>query len=195
MEFESQRYAFELATIAPEQGASEVPVHDLVLFFHRVIQEKALPETCIDVADYSHVPGGPGVLLVCHEAQYTLHRARGPLALRCNTKRGAEGDTRSRIRRALRKVLGAASLAASHPSLGGRARFDTTRALFAIEDRLIAPNEPETFRAVAPALADVITHVWGATPVLTHVGTAKECFQIEIATPIGPSVEELLSRL
>ena len=194
MEFESQRYAFELTSLV-EDGAPPVSTHDLILFFHRLIQEKALEETTIDVADYSHVPGGPGVLLVCHEAQYTLHHARGPLSLKCATKRGAEGDTRARIRRVLKKAIRAAALAESHPVLGGRVRFDTTRAVLSIEDRLIAPNETATFRAIAPAVADVIAHAWGAHPVLTHPSAPKECFQIEISTPIGPSLEELLSRI
>lgn len=201
MEFESQRYAFELSTL-PLEGAPEVPVHDLILFFHRMIQDKALAETCIDVADYSHVPGGPGVLLVCHEAQYTLHRgalpgdpAPGLLSLKCATKRGAEGDTRARIRRVLKKAFRAAALAETHPVLGGRVRFDTTRAVLSIEDRLIAPNETATFRAIMPHVADVIHATWGAHPVLTFPSAPKECFQIVITTPIGPSIEELLSRL
>lgn len=201
MEFESQRYAFEIPTIPSDEA---VATHDLVLFFHRLIQERSLAETCVDVADYSHVPGGPGVLLVCHEAHYSLTRpfrsgGSGALALRCSTKRGAEGDTRARLRRVLHKTLRAAALVESHPALGGpekgRVKLDTTRATFSIEDRLIAPNEPATFDAVAPALADVIGRVWGAAPVLTFAGAAKSCFQVEIATSIGPSIEDLLSRI
>ena len=188
---ESQRYAFELFS-APVAAVSD---HELVLFFHRVIQDKALPETCIDVTDYSHVPGGPGVMLICHEAHYSLARSRGTIALRCATKRGAEGDAEARIRRVLRKTLRAAELVETHPSLVGRLSIDTTRAVLSIEDRLVAPNNEETFSALAPTLAAVITRVWGAAPVLSRVGSEKECFQVEIAVPIGPSIGELLARV
>ncbi|MFO0586392.1 MAG: hypothetical protein U0441_02570 [Polyangiaceae bacterium] len=198
MEFESQRYAFEIPTIPSTDAIS---THDLVLFFHRVIQERSLGETSVDVADYSHVPGGPGVLLVCHEAHYSFARpfedgGSGALVLRCATKRGAEGDTRARLRRVVHKTLRAAKIAEEHPAFAGRLRLDTTRAAFSIEDRLIAPNEPATFDGIASPLADVIGRVWGAAPVLAHAKAAsKGCFRVEIATSIGPSVEELLSRI
>ena len=188
---ESQRYAFELVS-APVAAVSD---HDLVLFFHRVIQDKALPETCIDVTDYSHVPGGPGVMLICHEAHYSLSRARGSLRLRCATKRGAEGDTEARIRRVLAKTLRAAAALEAHPALEGRVTLDTTRAMLSIEDRLVAPNSEETFAAFAPVLARVVTAVWGASPVLARVGSDKECFQVEITVPVGPKVTELLVRV
>jgi hypothetical protein len=220
---ESQRYAFELLTTPTDAlesatpstqggalpaptaalgtGSGDVSTHDLILFFHRLIQEKALPETCIDVTDYSHVPGGPGVMLLCHEAHYSLSRPlvagrpRGQIALRCATKRGAEGDTEARIRRVLRKTLRAAELVETHPSLGGRLTLDTTRAVLSIEDRLLAPNDEATFAALTPILAAVVTRVWGAAPVLSRLGSAKECFQVEIAVPIGPPVTDLLARV
>lgn len=188
---ESQRYALRLGT----KAGAEVPERDLVLFFHRLIQEKALRETCVDVTDYSHVPEGPGVMLICHEAHYALERVSGSLALRCATKRGAEGDAAARIRRILGKTLALAKLAESHEALGGRVRFDMSQATLWIEDRLVAPNTEATFAALAPVLGETLTAVWGASPVLSRAGWPKERFQVDIAFPLAPSIEELLGRL
>ena len=40
--------------------------------FHQWIRDSVCPEMLIDVADYRHVPAGPGVMLIGHEANYSL---------------------------------------------------------------------------------------------------------------------------
>ncbi len=44
----------------------------LIPMYHRWIQQKMLEDLLIDVADYSHVPAGPGVMLIAHEGNYAL---------------------------------------------------------------------------------------------------------------------------
>jgi hypothetical protein len=188
---DSQRHAFKLVALAP----CGVPSSDFILFFHRMIQAGLPGESCIDVTDYSHVPDGPGVMLICHEAHYSMDRAAGRLGLRCAAKRGASGDAAARIRRVIGKVLRVAALMEAHEVLGGRLKFNTSSAALSIEDRLIAPNSEETFAAVAPVLAEVITAVWGAPPSLARAGSPKECFRVEISVPGKPSMKDLLARL
>lgn len=205
---DSQRYAFKFYVAAapgddgacgpeprPDGARAEVPSSDLILFFHRLIQEGLPGETYIDVTDYSHVTNGPGVMLICHEAHYSMDRSDGRLGLRCATKRGASGDIAERIRWVINKALRIAAAMEGHEVLGGRLRFDTSSATLSIEDRLQAPNNEETFASVAPALAEVITAGWGAPPVLRRAGSAKECFQVEISAPARPALAELAARL
>jgi hypothetical protein len=59
------------ATRSPLQLERAIPV------FHRWIQERSLEELMVDVADYTHVPQGPGVVLVCHDAIYSLDQGGG----------------------------------------------------------------------------------------------------------------------
>ena len=41
--------------------------------FHKWIQNKSIPNhLLIDVADYSHIVDGPGIMLVAHEGQFSL---------------------------------------------------------------------------------------------------------------------------
>jgi hypothetical protein len=188
---ESERYALKFY-VRPPCG---VPDQDFILFFHRVIQESLLSETCIDVTDYSHVPNGPGVMLICHEAHYSMDHGGGRLGLKCATKRGGSGDAAARLRRVMQKTLQACAAMEAHEIFGGRVRFDTAAALFSIEDRLVAPNTPETFAALAPALAGLAQRAWGTAPLLARTGTPKECFQVELSAPSVPSLEELLARL
>src|SRR5882762_10312759 len=58
-----------------------VDLGDAIAVFHRWIQERACPELLIDVADYRHVPNGPGVMLIGHEANYSLDTTKGRLGL------------------------------------------------------------------------------------------------------------------
>lgn len=188
---QSERYAFKLHVKPP----CDVPEKDIILFFHRVIQEGALSETLIDVTDYSHVPNGPGVMLICHEAHYSMDHGGGRLGLKCATKRGASGDGAERLRRVLQKTLRACAVMEGHEILAGRVQFDTASALFSIEDRLVAPNTPETFAAFSPVLAEGFARAWATPPALAHTGTPKECFQVALTAPTAPTLAELLARL
>ena len=46
---------------------------DFVPVFHNWIQDQAIDDhLLIDVADYSHIPDGPGVMLIAHEGNFSL---------------------------------------------------------------------------------------------------------------------------
>ena len=69
--------AFDPRDPAGIEDSSFVPV------FHSFIQTHALPDhLLIDVGDYTHVPDGPGTVLVSHEANvYMDHTVGGRLGL------------------------------------------------------------------------------------------------------------------
>ncbi|MCG8364404.1 MAG: hypothetical protein MJA27_13865, partial [Pseudanabaenales cyanobacterium] len=50
----------------------EVSKEDAINVFHSWIQDQKLDDQLIDVADYSHVPEGPGVMLIGHNAFYSF---------------------------------------------------------------------------------------------------------------------------
>src|SRR5260370_24044056 len=58
--------------------------------FHSWIQQQAFDELLLDVADYRHVEGGPGILLIGHEADYSLDNTDNRLGVRYNRKRSEE---------------------------------------------------------------------------------------------------------
>jgi hypothetical protein len=60
--------AFKIAVklFAPH---AQVPEGALIPIYHHWIQNHSIPDhLLIDVADYEHVPEGPGTVLVAHEA-------------------------------------------------------------------------------------------------------------------------------
>lgn len=128
---------------------------ELIPVFHRWIQGHRVVGTLIDVADYSHLEGGPGVMLVGFEADYALDAAEGPLGLLYSRKTPREGTPADRIRAAFRDAFDAADKLEQEPELKGRLRFKGGEALVIANDRLLAPNSP-------PAYADLASHVESA---------------------------------
>src|SRR5205814_1119849 len=108
----------------------------------------------IDVADYKHVPEGPGTVLVSHEANIYTDQGEGRLGLLYFRKQPFAGAATfaERLRATFRDALEACNLLEEEPALHGRVRFRTDELLFRVYDRLLAPNTDETFAEVKPEL-------------------------------------------
>jgi hypothetical protein len=150
------------------------PTHDAIIgVLHRFIQQRALDETLIDVTDYAHVAGGPGVLLLAHAANYGLGDDFGRYGLLYARKRDAVGTLEERLTDALRRTLTAAEKL--EEALEGSLRLARGELRVAVPDRLATPNDDASYAAVAPALEAAIRAVFpGATPTITRVGEPRE---------------------
>jgi hypothetical protein len=126
-------------------------VEEFIPVFHGWIQRKAVEGLLVDVADYSHLPHSPGVVLVGHEADRSMDQSEGPLGLLYMRKPAAgPGDLRSRLREALRATLD--SCVKLEDDLKGRLTFRMSDLLFIANDRLLAPNDEATWAALRPEL-------------------------------------------
>ncbi len=138
------------------KDATTINLEHLVPIFHSWIQMHAIPDhLLIDVADYSHVHNGPGIALIAHEANIYFDQRDGQPGLTYQRKLSIEGTLAERIRTILAATQQAAALLEQSPALEGQARFRTDEIELRIHDRLQAPNAPETFQAIKPALLEV----------------------------------------
>jgi len=117
--------------------------------FHQWIQEKVLDELLIDVADYAHVPEGPGVLLVAHESDYSMDNTDNRWGLRYNRKAPLPGSNADRFRQALVAAANACRLLEEHFA-NDALKFSRREFELFINDRALAPNTPETFAIFKP---------------------------------------------
>jgi len=140
--------------------ASAVHLDEFIPVFHRWIQKHAVEGMLIDVADYGHLPQGPGVVLVAHEADYFMDTMEGPLGLLYNRKSPSGGRLSDRITAAFRAALGACVKLETEPEFQGRLKFRAGEALFIANDRLAAPNGEETFQALRPELSAAVARVY-----------------------------------
>jgi hypothetical protein len=127
--------------------------------FHRWIQTSAVEGLLIDVADYAHVPSGPGVVLVGHEVDYAMDLAGGRPGLLLVRKRIAPGSAalRDLLAGALRSAAVAASVMRADPALAGKLSFRADEAEVTILDRLRFPNTAAAFETVRGELAAALT--------------------------------------
>ncbi len=130
--------------------------------FHRWIQDERVPETAIDVSDYDHVPEGPGVILVCHEAIYGLDQGKGKLGLMYNRRAVLNGSVEDRLRQAINAVESAATLLEQEPEFSGKLRFNRNAWEVAVNDRALAPNTDATWEALSPVIREVFDSIIGA---------------------------------
>lgn len=144
----------ELQHVNVKIFASELQV-DLERFidvFHRWITDQTTSEMLIDVADYRHVPHGPGVVLVGHEADYALDQTGGRFGLLYNRKVAIAGSNQDRLKQALRSAALASQQLESEFD-GEPLKFSRQEFEIFINDRAIAPNTEETFAKTGPELA------------------------------------------
>lgn len=132
-------------------GASTVDLERVIRIFHGWVAQQVMEELLIDVADYRHVPNGPGVVLVGHEADYALDFRDGRPGLLYNRKAALPGTNHDRFGQAFRSALHACQLLEAE--LDGQLQFDRQQFEFIINDRALAPNTPETFRQCQPEFA------------------------------------------
>ncbi len=142
------------------EGADLPHARDLIPVFHRFIQEDRLDDLLIDVADYSHVPDGPGVLLVAHDAQYGYDQQDGTGLLysrrrETHAANQHDGSLAGRLRSSLQQALRAAMALEQDADLGGKLSFDVGRLQIRVNDRLVAADDASR-EAVHQALAEVL---------------------------------------
>ena len=113
---------------------------EVINVFHRWIKDGVCPELLIDVAEYSHVPAGPGVMLIALEANYSLDNRENRPGLLYNRKKSDEGTFQSKLEQAHEAALAACDRLEKETS----AKFDRNNLEVFINDRLLAPNEEET---------------------------------------------------
>lgn len=136
---------------------SSIDLDDYIPVFHEWIREKRIADhLLIDVADYRHVPKGPGVMLIADEAHYGIDSAGGEPGLLYSRKRDAPGEARAALQDALQRALSAAALLEQDKRLDGSIRFRTGDLQLRIMSRLAAPNREETRAKIEPIWSEVL---------------------------------------
>lgn len=145
---------------------SDVDLDLVIPVFHKWIRESAVSGMLIDVADYKHVPDGPGIILVGHDVDYGLELEDG-LGLRHTRKVHRVTDV-GELATELRESWAAALSAVNHLSTELELTFDTQKVEIRLVDRLNAPNTPDTFAAIQEILTNVAQTIHQQTPTLTY---------------------------
>src|SRR6266496_5160735 len=132
----------------------------VITVFHSWIQDQVCEELLLDVTDYRHVHHGPGVVLIGHEADYSIDNADGQLGIRYNRKAPLDGNNQDRLAQGVRAALVTAERLQQDIRLNGKFNFNGRAVEVFINDRLFAPNEPETRHALESEFQSFARHLF-----------------------------------
>jgi len=163
--------------------------------FHRWIRDGRIEgRLLIDVADYRHVPEGPGIMLIAHEGHFAIDEGDGRIGLRWSRKRDEPGEPRERLREAWRDALTAAALLEREPT--SPLTFSGSEVEIQVQSRLYAPNTEHTFDALAPEIETLAAQVFGGDVTVERLSTdARDAFGVRVVAskraPIAAQLERL----
>jgi len=173
---------------------------EFVPVFHKWIQTQSLADhLLIDVADYAHVPAGPGTLIVASQANIHMDRSGNRLGLLYVRKQPIPGATAfpETLQAVFNYALTAAIKLESDPMLKGRLRFRTDEIAIGFNDRLLAANLPETIEEYYPLVAAFAAKLFPGENVMVEPSSKspEELIDLRIKSPGLTSLAALIDRI
>ena len=175
------------------ENPEDVKLEEYSGVFNNWIQRGVTAELLIDVADYIHVHNGPGVILIGHEADYSLDHRAGRLGLLYNRKAQLDGSVQEKLAQAAGAALTAARLLEKENGV----KFSGQEIQVTINDRLLVPNTSETFAALEPDLRTFFDTLYSGTEYSLAYQSAdsRERFTVNGKAAARFDVELLLKNL
>lgn len=176
----------------------DLKLASVVLAFHRWIQDSAAEELLIDIADYKHVPCGPGIILIGHQANYSLDFGPENMpGLLYSAKVQRDDTEEEKIAHALRQAFKGCLRLENDEALGEKLIFSGREIRLTFNDRLNAPNTDECFKAVEPAVRKVFSSLYGpASFEIKKISTdPRERLTLKVASSAEKRIETLLQSL
>lgn len=188
-----QRIAVKLY-LAP--GSALAP-RACIEIFHRWIQQGAVPGLLIDVADYTHLTGGPRVVLVAHEGNYALDDADGRLGLVYTRKQPLDGPLAERLAASAGVLLSAAQRLKQDTSelARGGAEFRGNELAVVANDRSAAPRTDDAESVFRGVVAGLGARLFGGAPVALRPLPDSDRLGFIVVAERHSTLEELSSRI
>ena len=168
----------------------------LIPVFHGWIQDRARPELLLDIADYRHVPAGSGVVLIGHEANYSVDNTDNRMGVRYNRKAELDGSNRERLAQAAVAALSACQLLEAEPRLQNGLRFNGQEIEIFINDRLLVPNVEATREALHGELESFFRQVFRNGEIsMSYDKDPRHLFGVSVKAARRFPVADLLANL
>jgi len=178
------------------ENSAPIDLEPLIPVFHNWIQQQVFDEMLIDVADYRHVPAGPGVMVIGHQADYSVDNNGNRLGVRYNRKAALDGTNQEHLAQAARSALIACARLESDDRLKGSIRFNGREVEIFINDRLLAPNTDATRAAAEPELRAFCSRLFGTDDFsLSYATDPRQLFRAFVSFSKPFSTAALLANL
>jgi hypothetical protein len=171
-----------------------VPLTDFIDIFHSWIQ--ATDGVYHDVADYSHMQAGPGVVLVAEDANLSIDETENRRGLLFSQKSRLPGSNQEKLRAVLRSALENCRRLEEESALRGKLKFLSNEILMLVNDRLIAANTEESFQEIKSEMESVGSLLFGETGfILNRDRDPRKRLKFRIKSSRLVELERLLSNL
>jgi hypothetical protein len=178
------------------RNPEEVDLEPLIPVFHDWIHNQVEEGLLLDVADYRHVEAGPGVVLIGHEANYSVDNADRRLGVRYNRKAALDGSNQDRLKQATRAALTACQRLEAESRLGGKLRFNGQEMEMFVNDRLLAPNSEATRQAFQSDFETFFQHLFpGGNFSASYGSDPRKLFSVLVKTTEPFRLVDLLENL
>ena len=188
---ELQKISVKVFTAEPD----EVPLTDFIDIFHSWIQ--ATDGIYLDVADYSHMQAGPGIVLVADDANVSIDETDRRRGLLYSQKSKLSGSNPEKLSTVLRSALKNCQRLEEEPVLSGKLRFSTNQIEILVNDRLVAPNTRETFEEIRPEIDFLARRLYSTTnfTLVKNQQDPRRRLSVTISTPLSFETKTLLNNL
>jgi hypothetical protein len=144
---------------------NKVPLTDFIDIFHGWIQ--ATDGVYHDVADYSHMQAGLGIVLVAADANVSVDETGGRRGLLYKQKARLQGSNQEKLRQVFRSALENCLRIEKEPSLMGKLKF--------------APNAEEALLELKADLGKFLEKLYRGSDVsMERNGDPRECLSLKV---------------
>src|ERR1044071_3134116 len=187
---ELQKLNVKIFTAPPDLA----PLTDFIDVFHGWIQ--ASDGDYHDVADYSHMTAGPGIVLIANDANVSIDENGGRRGLLYNRKTPLSGSNQEKLRRAVRAALENCQRLEKGAAPKGKGKFSGDEVWIAVNDRLETPNAAESFQDLKQDLEALAARLFnGANAALTYKEDSRKRFSVAIRTFESIDLTRLIANL
>ncbi len=176
------------------EPSGDVPLIRFIDVFHGWIQ--ASDGVYHDVADYSHMQAGPGIVLVADSANVSVDETENRRGLLFNQKRPLSGSSQERLRSVVGAALTSCRKLEAEPALRGKLRFSTNEAVIWVNDRLVGTNNEASFQELKSEIEPFAKQLYGNAEIsLEHDRDPRKRLHVRIKTSASLDVNALLRNL
>lgn len=159
-----------------------VPLSAFIDVFHGWIQTS--DGIYHDVADYSHMRAGPGIVLLAREANVSMDETVNRRGLLYSRKAPLVGSNQEKLRCVIGSALEYCHRIEEEPALKGKMAFRVDEAELIVNDRLLAPNTEEAFLSVKAELERFFGRLYGTWPIsLVRDPDPRKRLNVRITAP------------
>lgn len=165
---------------------NKITISEFIEIFHSWIQ--ATDGVYHDVADYSHMHAGPGIVLVANNANVSIDESGARRGLLFGQKAPLAGSNQDKIRAVLRAGLEHCRKLEAEPALQGRLRFTANEALLSVNDRLAAENSQDCFDALRGDV-EAVAKQWFGGAAVTVARDAESRRQLNVQVKSAAAID------